>query len=27
VRRGDSIVFAASSPFLGKPNIIRLHRL
>jgi pyruvate kinase len=24
---GDSIVFAASSPFLGKPNIIRLHRL
>jgi len=27
VKTGDSIVFAASSPFLGKPNIIRLHRL
>lgn len=27
VKKGDSIVFAASSPFLGKPNIIRLHRL
>jgi len=26
-KRGDSIVFAASSPFLGKPNIIRLHRI
>lgn len=26
-KRGDSIVFVASSPFLGKPNIIRLHRL
>ncbi|MCL5063208.1 MAG: pyruvate kinase [Nitrospiraceae bacterium] len=25
--KGDSIVFVASSPFLGKPNIIRLHRL
>lgn len=24
---GDSIVFAASSSFLGKPNIIRLHKL
>jgi len=24
---GDSIVFVASSPFLGKPNIIRLHKL
>ncbi len=27
VETGDSIVFAASSSFLGKPNIIRLHRL
>lgn len=27
VSKGDSIVFVASSPFLGKPNIIRLHRL
>ncbi len=27
VKKGDSIVFVASSPFLGKPNIIRLHRL
>lgn len=27
IKRGDSIVFVASSPFLGKPNIIRLHRL
>ncbi len=26
-KRGDSIVFVASSPFLGKPNIIRLHRI
>lgn len=26
-KKGDSIVFVASSPFLGKPNIIRLHRL
>lgn len=27
IKKGDSIVFVASSPFLGKPNIIRLHRL
>ncbi|MCC6345706.1 MAG: pyruvate kinase [Nitrospirales bacterium] len=27
VTRGDSIVFVASSPFLGKRNIIRLHRI
>lgn len=27
VKTGDSIVFAASSSFLGKPSIIRLHRL
>ncbi len=27
VSKGDSIVFVASSSFLGKPNIIRLHRL
>lgn len=27
IKRGDIIVFVASSPFLGKPNIIRLHRL
>ncbi|MBA4349422.1 MAG: pyruvate kinase [Thermodesulfovibrio sp.] len=27
VKKGDSIVFVASSPFLGKPNIIRLHRV
>lgn len=27
VKKGDNIVFVASSPFLGKPNIIRLHRL
>jgi pyruvate kinase len=27
VKKGDSIIFVASSPFLGKPNIIRLHRL
>jgi len=26
-KKGDSIVFVASSPFLGKPNIIRLHRV
>ncbi|BCB95382.1 pyruvate kinase [Dissulfurispira thermophila] len=27
IKKGDSIVFVASSPFLGKPNIIRLHKL
>jgi pyruvate kinase len=27
IYKGDRIVFVASSPFLGKPNIIRLHRL
>lgn len=27
VKKGDNIVFAASSPFLGKANIIRLHRI
>ena len=27
IKRGDNIVFAASSPFLGKANIIRLHRI
>ncbi len=27
IKRGDTIVFVASSPFMGKPNIIRLHRL
>ncbi len=27
IQRGDNIVFAASSPFLGKANIIRLHRI
>ncbi|MBI3591910.1 MAG: pyruvate kinase [Nitrospirae bacterium] len=27
VKKGDSIVFVASSPFLGKPNIIRLHKI
>jgi pyruvate kinase len=27
VMKGDSIVFVASSPFLGKTNIIRLHKL
>ncbi len=26
-KHGDSIVFVASSPFLGKPNIIRLQQL
>ncbi len=26
-KKGDSIVFVASSPFLGKPNIIRLQQL
>jgi pyruvate kinase len=26
-KRGDRIVFVASSPFLGKPNIIRLQQL
>lgn len=27
LKRGDIIVLAASSPFLGKPNVIRLHHL
>lgn len=27
VKTGDNIVLVASSPFLGKPNIIRLHRI
>lgn len=27
VKKGNSIVFAAGSPFLGKPNIIRLHKV
>ncbi|MCX7914239.1 MAG: pyruvate kinase [Thermodesulfovibrionales bacterium] len=27
LNRGDKIVFVASSPFLGKPNIIRLQQL
>jgi pyruvate kinase len=27
VKKGGNIVFVASSPFLGNPNIIRLHRL
>jgi len=27
IKRGNSIVFVASSPFLGKPNIIRLQQL
>lgn len=27
VKKGDSIVLVASSPFLGKTNIIRLHKL
>ena len=27
VQKGDSIVFVASSPFLGNPNIIRLHKV
>lgn len=27
VKKGDNIVFVASSSFLGKPNIIRLHRI
>lgn len=27
IKKGNSIVFAASSPFLGKPNIIRLHKV
>ncbi|MBZ0157618.1 MAG: pyruvate kinase [Alphaproteobacteria bacterium] len=27
ITRGDSIVFVASSPFLGKRNIIRLHKI
>lgn len=27
VKRGDGIVFVASSPFLGKPNVLRLYRV
>ncbi len=27
LKKGDIIVLAASSPFLGKPNVIRLHKL
>ncbi len=27
VKRGNSIVFVASSPFLGKHNVIRLHKV
>ncbi|MEW6115503.1 MAG: pyruvate kinase [Nitrospirota bacterium] len=27
IKRGDSIVLVAGSPFLGKPNIIRLHKI
>lgn len=27
IKKGDNIVFAASSPFLGKANVIRLHRI
>lgn len=27
IKKGDGIVFVASSPFLGKSNIIRLHRV
>lgn len=27
VKKGDNIVFVASSPFMGKPNIIRLHKI
>jgi hypothetical protein len=27
IKKGNSIVFVASSPFLGKPNIIRLHKV
>jgi pyruvate kinase len=27
VKKGDSIVFVASSPFMGKPNIIRLQKI
>ncbi|NTU43593.1 MAG: pyruvate kinase, partial [Nitrospirales bacterium] len=27
VKKGDSIIFVASSPFLGKPNIMRLHQV
>ena len=27
VQKGDSIVFVASSPFLGNPNIIRLYKV
>lgn len=27
VQKDDSIVFVASSPFMGNPNIIRLHKV
>lgn len=27
IQRGDNIIFAASSPFLGKANIVRLHKV
>jgi pyruvate kinase len=27
LKKGDSIVFVASSPFLGKHNVIRLHKV
>ena len=27
IKKGNSMVFVASSPFLGKPNIIRLHKV
>ena len=27
IQRGDNVVFAASSPFLGKANIVRLHKV
>jgi pyruvate kinase len=27
LKKGDSIVFVASSPFLGKNNVIRLHKV
>ncbi|MCX8069623.1 MAG: pyruvate kinase [Thermodesulfovibrionales bacterium] len=27
IQKGDNVVFAASSPFLGKANIVRLHKV
>jgi pyruvate kinase len=27
VKKGNSLVFVASSPFLGKHNVIRLHKV